>query len=333
MIGINNSRWILGKRGFYDTYTITFKIKNNSIYVTLMYNLFSPIDIYDPYLKVSCLIQYKDNPSDNFSIEEMTTMKNGTFSSETFFVKIKENILKNELIKGDIKNKDNSVSWSIKTKDYHPSLLYPLTSMYDIKLPSNKISTPAIDLMLYGDLTINNETYPLEEVKSIQTHNWGTSRPYNWIWGHSNNFKNNEDTFFEAYICKRKLPLNFISQDLSFFHLFYKGKSYYFNNPIYMLKNKNDYHIGYWKFKTENKDLKLSGSFEVEYKDLVALIHKDTNNENLFSHYTTIGKLTIDIYQKIGWHYNKLETLIDENNTSIEFVNRYKDPHVELLIE
>ncbi len=333
MSELNKSRWVLGKRGFYDNYAITFKIEQQSIYITLLYNLFSPIDIYDPHLKISCLIQYKDDPLKSFSIEEITTMENGTFSSETFFVKIKENILKNERIKGNIKNNDNNVSWDLSNKDYHPSLLYPLNVFYDFKLPTNKIVTPAIDLALFGEFIINNKKYKLDDVKAIQTHNWGSSRPYNWIWGHSNSFKNNEDSFFEAYICKRKLPLNFISQAMSFFHLFYKGRSYYFNNPIYMLKNKNDYHIGYWSFKTENKDLKISGSFEVEYKDLIALRYKDVNNESLFAHYTTIGKLTIDIYQKIAWSYNKMETLIDENNASVEFVNRYKDPHVELLID
>jgi hypothetical protein len=311
---------------------ITFKIKN-SVYVTLIYSLFSPIDIYDPYLKVTALIQYKGNPFDSFSLEDMTTMENGVFSSETFFVKIKENILKDGKISGSLKNNKNMLSWELTTKDYHPSLLYPLSGLYDFKYPKNKISTPAIDLILSGTIKINNETYNLNEVKGMQTHTWGESRPNTWVWGHSNSFSSDEDAFFEAYICNRKLPLNLVSQNFSLYHLFYKGKSYYFNNPIYMVKNKNNYHIGYWNFKAENKELKISGAFEAEYKDLVALRYKDIDNTSLFSHYTTIGKLTIDIYEKSGWHYNKLETLIDENNAFVEFVNRYKDPHVELLAD
>ena len=331
MSEFNKSRWILGKRGFYDTYSISFKIEKKSIYITLFYELFSPIDIYDPHLKVSCLVQYKDDPLKNFSVEEITTMKNGTFSSETFFVKIKENILKNDFIKGSIKDKKNSLEWNLNTKTISSSVLYPLTALYDFKYPENKVATPSMDFRLFGDFKINDKTYKLDDVKAIQTHVWGSKRPNNWVWGQSNSFKDNEDAFFEAYVCKRKLPLNFTSQDISLFHLFYKGKSYYFNNPLYMIKNRNNYHIGYWSFKAENKQLKISGSFEVEYKDLVALRYKDVNNESLFSHYTTIGKLTIDIYQKSGWNYNKIETITDENNTRVEFVNRYKDPHVELL--
>jgi len=333
MSELNKSRWILGKRGFYDTYSITFKIDKKSIYITLIYELFSPIDIYDPHLKISALIQYKDDPLKNFSVEEISTMKHGSFSSETFFVKIKDNILKNDFIKGNIKNKENTLNWEIKAKHFNSSSLYPLTALYDFKYPENKIATPSMDLLLSGKFQINDKEYSLKNVKAIQTHNWGTKRPNNWIWGHSNSFKNDEEAFFEAYVCKRKLPLNFVSQDISLFHLFYKGKSYYFNNPVYMIKNKNNYHIGYWSFKAENKELKISGSFEAEYKDLVALRYKDVNNESLFSHFTTIGKLTIDIYRKIGWSYNKTETLKDENNARVEFVNRYKDPHVELLLD
>ena len=333
MSKINNSRWILGKRGFYDRYSVKFKIENNSIYITLIYSLFSPIDIYDPHLKVACIVQYQNDPSKNFSIEEMTTMENGTFSSETFFVKIKENILKNDIISGSIKNNTNELVWDMKTKDHHSSLLYPLASLYDFKYPSNKVATPAIDLLLSGSITINDTKYNLEQIKAMQTHHWGTSLPHNWIWAHSNSFKNDKDAFFEAYTFKEKLPLNIITQDISLYHLFYNGKSYYFNNPIFMLKNKSNNHIGYWSFKAENKDIKIVGSFEAEYKDLIAIRYKDIDNESLFSHYTTIGKLTIDIYKKVGWSFNKLETLVDENNTSIEFVNRYKDPHVELLID
>ncbi len=320
MSDINKSRWILGKRGFYESYAITFKIAQNQIYIKLMYDLFSPLDIYDPHLKVSCLVQYKDDPLKNFSIEEITNMENGTFSTNTFLVKIKENILKSNLIKGDIKNKKNSLSWDLKPNGYHPSLLYFMNGFYDLKLLKNKISTPGIDILLLGNIKINGKTYPIENLKAIQTHTWGERRPYNWVWGHSNSFKDNKYAFFEAYVFKNKLPLNFVSQDFSFFHLFYKGKSYYFNNPVYMLKNRNNYHIGYWSFKAENKELKIIGAFEVEYKDLVALRYKDVNNDNLFSHYTTIGKLTIDVYKKVSWHYDKMETLIDENNTSIEFV-------------
>jgi hypothetical protein len=45
------------------------------------------------------------------------------------------------------------------------------------------------------------------------------------------------------------------------------------------------------------------------------------------------GKLVIDIYKKEGWVFRKIDTISTQKGANIEFVHRYKDPHVELIID
>jgi len=329
----NYSRWILGTRGFYDNYSIKLKIPESNISFSLNYSLMSPYDLYDPHIKIWIIIQYQDEPLKNIALKDMYPMKAGSFSSEMFFVKIGENILKSNKVKGEIKNDQNSISWNLDLNIEKESSLYPLKYLFDFKYLKNKVATPGIISSFTGDIVIDDKTYKLDNTKGIETHFWGRKLPENWNWGQCIDFDNSDNTLFNAYLFKRNLPLNFSTPDISMFHLFYKGKDYYFNTPLSMILTQNDYHIGYWKFKTENTELKLIGAFEIEYKDFLAIKSSDVNHESLFSHATMFGKLVIDIYKKEGWVFRKIDTISTQKGAYIEFVHRYKDPHVELIID
>ena len=57
-------------------------------------------------------------------------MKSGAFSNDMFFVKIGENIFKENRIKGELKNSNNNITWDLSFDIEKSSNLYPLKYLY-----------------------------------------------------------------------------------------------------------------------------------------------------------------------------------------------------------
>jgi len=327
----NYSRWILGVRGFYETYSIDIKIPNSDIVVFINYGLMSPEDIYDPSFQLWGFVCYKNEPQKNFGIKETFKLSDGVFAKDADFVRIKNSSFKEDKANGVIKGENHSIKWNVLIKDWRKNQLYPFDFLYNMKYPQSKTVTPVLKGLFDGEIEIDSVKYTLDNAIGSQSHFWGDSRPLRWNWGYANIFENNDETLFESFVSRRKLPISLETPDMSLFVLKNKGKEYKFNMPQSILLNQSDYHIGYWNFKAETLKHKIVGSYQVEYKNLVAIKEKDTVEENMFLHCTPFAKLTIDLYEREVWSFKKINTFVS-NNAYVEFVTRYKDPHVNLII-
>ncbi len=330
---INNAKWILGVRGFHESYSVHFSIPEKNISISLYYSLLSPDDVYDPHFNLSCVVNFQESPQNSFGITKKYDLKEGMFGSDAFFIRIKESFIKEEHVKGKLKNSVHSLEWDFKIGDVIAGQSLPYPFLYNISIPKNKLETPVLDGTIAGILIIDGEKIEMNKIKVVQNHLWGPKMHHRWNWGFCNQFDGNPDVIFEAFTGRQKLIFNLETPDVSIFYLNHRGKKYQFNKIESLVLNQSDYHIGYWHFKAETLNAKIEGVFESEYKDLTAIKIRDTDLSSIFLHQTSYGSLTLDLYVRDGWSHKKVETFVSKEGCFIEFANRYKDPHVDLLFE
>lgn len=330
---VNHAKWILGVRGFHEAYAVHFSVPEKKISISLYYTLLSPDDVYDPHFNLSCVINYQDEPQNSFGITKKYDLKEGVFGSNAFFIRIKDSFIKDGYVKGKLKDSKHSIEWDFKITDIIAGQSLPYNFLYNISIPKNKLETPVLDGSINGSVQIDSQKFDLNRVKVVQNHLWGPKMHHQWNWGFCNQFDGNPDVIFEAFTGRQKLFLNLETPDVSIFYLNHRGKKYQFNKIESLILNQSDYHIGYWHFKAETFNAKIEGFFESEYKDLGAVKIKDTDLSSIFLHQTSYGSLKLDLYTREGWSYKKIESFTSKEGCFIEFANRYKDPHVNLLYE
>ncbi len=328
---LNHGRWILGTRRFIESYRLEFPVGEGVL--QLHYALISPDDLYDPRLELSATFLNQNHPRKSFGIRKVRPLTDGVFSKGAFYCRIEDAILKDEKTQGALSNQTQTIEWQLTFTSEYALNMFPFKLLEALPYPEMKMTLPALKALFSGTVTINQKKYTLDRVSGIQTHTWGHRYPYQYNFGYARSFDNQKDSSFFAYSSKNKLIAGFETPDLPLFFLNYQGTSYRFNGLKSFIFNRDNSHIGYWYFKASTKQAKIEGTFEVEYKDLTAIREKDINNESLFIHYGAFGKLTLELYIRDLWTYQKRAILTTRKGASVRFAKRYKDPHVNLIID
>lgn len=328
---LNHGRWILGTRRFVESYIIEFPLAGGM--VQLHYGLLSPDDLYAPKLELSALFLSQNYPRKSFGIQEQVSLTDGLFSPKAFYCRINDAILKDQTASGSVSEGDQKIEWNLTFSPQYALNMFPFKAFGSVPYPELKLALPGLKALFSGTVIINNKKHKLDNVPGIQIHQWGRKYPQKFNFGYTLSFDNQKDSSFFAYSSKSKLPGGFETPALPLFFLNYQGTSYRFNGLKSFIFNRDHSHIGYWSFKASTKEAKIEGRFEVEYKDLTAVRQHDVTNESLFLHHAAFGKLTVDLYLRDLWTYQKEATLVTQKGASVLFANRYKDPHVNLIID
>ncbi|MCU7728517.1 hypothetical protein ODJ79_32805 [Actinoplanes sp. KI2] len=80
----------------------------------------------------------------------------------------------------------------------------PYDFLYRAPLPRTKLLSPYPDARLSGSVTVNDDTFVLDEWPGMIGHNWGTEHAERWIWLHANDFRG-ADGYFDAGLGRIKL--------------------------------------------------------------------------------------------------------------------------------
>jgi len=97
------------------------------------------------------------------------------------------------------------ISWDLKLSGALPPLfLLPYSWMYKAGFPKKKALTPAPNLHFKGEISIGDETWPVDDWVGIRGHNWG-EHAFTYAYGNCNLWDDGANRTFDGFTAKLKI--------------------------------------------------------------------------------------------------------------------------------
>ena len=176
-----------------------------------------------------------------------------------------------------------------------------------------------------GTVTVNGHRYPLLNQLASDGHYWDTHHLEAWSWGHCARFDGDDDLLFEGISAR----LNDWTQPSAWLTFRYKGTLYTSNIvDSFYFNRENEATLDSWRFTAERGDLRFVGTMTAHNEEQTLIVHPRTDGSYLYTHITYTGDMQLDIEQRQGDQWWKLETRVATGTAAFEVTRPTRNPAV-----
>lgn len=315
-----------GQNGFYEVYYLKFNHRSTRTAFWLRYTLLAPVE-GGAVAELWAVFFDALNPKNNSAVKETFPISSAEFSREKFYFRIDNAELTHNSARGEIKKSCGSIRWDLnyepqKNSFYH----YPHPVMYKMRIPKTKVCSPNFDIKINGRIEINGREIICDKSPGQQSHIWGTKHAESWVWANCNAFSNRQGIFegLSAQIRAGK----FLSPPLTTLYVMFKNSEYYMNGLWRTYKNFSLVEFPVWKFHGVSGECSFEGEAWSGIENFVGVEYTDPDGDKLWCYNSKVANMKIIIYK--GAH--KIDELISDGTTALEFVSRIKHDRIPVLI-
>lgn len=290
---LNATRYKEGDtKGHYESYFLRANHPTKPLAFWFRYSIFSPkTKKYNKHKVIGELWAVVFNREKNTmtAVKEEYLINDCAFSADGLDINIAElgRLLPNTA-SGTVNKNGHTITWDIKyEKAAAPIKLLP-NVLYKSRLPSAKTTVPNPMLIFNGVVTVNNETYVIDNWVGSQNHNWGSRHIDEYAWGQVAGFDNEPDAFLECATARVKLG-PFQTHWFTTAVLHYDDKKIDLNNLWWGFKAKATFKSFNWHFDTKNKAARIQCTIEAPLESFVG-----------FNYYKPEGGSSVCLNSKIA---------------------------------
>jgi hypothetical protein len=205
------------------------------------------------------------------------------------------------LTSGALRTSDRSLSWRLELAPERGDLRpLPYDWMYNAPFPSSKLASPVGDARVYGTITVNGETWDVENWRGMLGHNWGKRHAPEYAWVHANQFVDENgkpvDLVFEGVSARVALG-TLRTPRLTTLMLRVRGVTYAINSVRSMLTTRASISHRRWTFSGTSRGCTIEGEFWADTSDFVGLFYANPSGPatHCLNSKIAYGQLTVTL--------------------------------------
>ncbi len=175
-------------------------------------------------------------------------------------------------LSGRVHTEDHDLSWDLRFESRGaPFITLPMERMYRSRFPSSKTVTPHPDASFFGSLTVDGETWSIDDWRGMQGHNWGRSHAELYAWLHCNQFNCGDDLVIEAV--SARIPLGPLRPTMTVIYVRHRGRDFAFHGPRELVTSHGDIGLRRYSFEAKNRSARIRGEVDAKTADFVGLYY------------------------------------------------------------
>jgi hypothetical protein len=234
------------------------------------------------------------DPSQNYMIKKIFPLSKAIGSKRTAdgkysVIKIDAAEITLDGMKGGFETKGGKkVAWDLTFSHY----MEPYKAVPNIarifKITKNVWETVHPNLRMNGNITIDGKSRVIKDFPGAQTHTYGPSYSYEFVWGHCNTFKDTPEAFFDLGAKATKASL-----------AFFDGTTQYFFNKASTIKLiKVEKSLTLIKIRGGNKLIDLEGEITVPKELLIGVEYSGPEGSKLYCYNTEVADFKLKVIIK-----------------------------------
>jgi hypothetical protein len=194
---------------------------------------------------------------------------------------------------------DVVVGWELSCTDRADAFHHlPYDFLYRASLPRTKLLSPHPDARISGSVTVNGETFVLDQWPGMIGHNWGAEHAERWIWLQANEFRE-ADGYLDAGLGRIKLgPLTTPWIGNAILHL--DGDSHRLGGLDRIRSTKVTENPTACEFELSGTDVRVRGHVSAAARNFVAWIYADPVGPEHNAVNCSIADLQLTVERKGG---------------------------------
>lgn len=168
----------------------------------------------------------------------------------------------------------NGFAWDLSyTSPTKPLLLFP-ESFYERALPKAKVLVGSPNAFYSGQLTVDGETFQVQDWPGSQNHNWGSKHTDLYAWGQVSGFDDAPDAFLEVATARVKLG-GLLTPPLTPLVLRLEGEELRLNTPAHLWRASGSFRDFEWHFEAHDERVHCKGKISAPKSAFAALDYRN----------------------------------------------------------
>jgi hypothetical protein len=326
----NRLVWDRLKAGHYEVWYSTFNHRSSGTGFWIRYTLESPLPGHgDPCCQLWFAFFDAARPGRNLAINRKFPLREFSSEDSPFGVQLGESTLAQNRMKGSLAGDTHAVSWNLT---YQPALFthYHLPApLYRTHFADTKVLSPNLIMHLFGEVTVDGETYDFEGEPGCQTHLWGRKHAHAWAWSHCNTFREDPTACLETLSIKLH-RLGIVMPTMTLLSLYLGSEVYHLQEFPNIPFNRGKWETGLYRFSGVGRRIKIVGEMRCRPEDLVQATYHDPDGELSFCHNTEVADASLTFWIRRGLNapFKKVGRLTSRRTAHFEYAGRSPDGHV-----
>jgi hypothetical protein len=207
--------------------------------------------------------------------------------------------------------------------------LFPGAWLYAAPLPKTKVTAPAPDLEVWGELTIAGERIRVAKSPGYIGHLWGTAMAEEWAWAQCNNF---DGAKAECEMLSAVIRMaGCTTPPLSLVRMTIGGEVWRFTSPLRWARQKTRWETTAWDLTATQGQRRLRGTLIVPEPSVLGLTYQAPDASRRYCYHSDLTTLELHLeeQERGGWHARHH---LHSATARYEAVSRRPDPRFPLFV-
>lgn len=309
------------RRGHYESYFFRANHAQRPLAFWIRYTLFSPHR--QPYRAIGELwgIWFDGETNRHVAVKKELPLGHCVFSREEFHVGVGNAGANGRELWGEAESNGERLRWRLSYRGEEPPLLLLPPRMYRARLPRAKSLVLLPNARFEGEIEVNGRTERIEQWVGSQNHNWGSRHTDQYAWGQVAGFDNAPESFLEVATARVKFGW-FWTPPLTPLVLRHAGREHRFTELAQTRRAKGQWDFFWWKFASENPELRIEGEIRAPAERFVALRYYNPPGGEKHCLNSKLARCQLRLHWK---REGRSEDLLSEHRAAFEILTDRRD--------
>lgn len=296
--GVNTARYRVGQAaGHYESFFLRANDPTRPRAFWIRYTLFHPQGHPAAAEGELWAVWFDGTTHQHYTIHQTIPLAQCVFAADRFFVRIGTAHLEPGRLAGRAGTAGHEVAWDLRYDAPHPPLLLLPPRLYASAWPRAKSLVGQPLACFSGFLQVDGQEITIADWVGSQNHNWGAAHTDQYAWGQVAGFANYPSSFLEVATARLRfgrwwLPL------VTLLVLRHAGAEIRLNTWGAGLRAHATFDRTGWRFRTEDRAVRLMGRFAVDPVDQVRLVYRNPPGGTKICWNSKIARCDLTLVQK-----------------------------------
>ena len=201
----NAARFDGGRRGHYESWFLRANHPTEPRAFWIRYTIFAPKGRPADAVGELWAIAFDAERGRIVAAKEVVPVTDCEFSPRGLGARVGPARLGETSLGGEARSDAGSLAWQLDFRGGHDPLLLLPQRLYSAPLPKAKALVPRPFARFAGQLTVDDETWTIDDWVGSQNHNWGSKHTDHYAWGQVAGFDDDPSVFLECATARLKL--------------------------------------------------------------------------------------------------------------------------------
>lgn len=212
----------------------------------------------------------------------------------------------------------HSVSWQLEYAPNEEKIWMVPNLVRKTGINKADVCVGNVDILIYGTITVDGETFTFNGEKAGQSHHWGHHYAPEWLWGHCNDFEGRPGAWIET-LSTKFIQKGRIEVPATMIQLETGNGRFGIDTPIQLFTSNASYENGLWQYAANLDKHRLEIEFNAEYDNFVCFPYRSPHNEEYNCYNSSISDCTVRIFKKRAGRYRQIDELVSKGRAAAEY--------------